>query len=637
MKIFLLLFAMTVILFSDYIKEYNITIDLKQSGEFIVTEDILYKFNTNNMHGIYRFIPNKVEVNETYINIKMQDFQVLHNDKPTKFIKSEKDFFTYIKIGSKDKKVYGEHKYTISYIVRNCILPSIKTKNKDMLFWNAIGNQWEVDISKVKVDLYLPKELSKKHIKVVYPKDPKKYKWIDNNHISFYTYNLPKKFGFGIILEFESNILAQNGHQKYIVAQNIKEKNKIIAQKLKNEHMQKIKQNAKIARNFSYAELIAFLFALFMLKKYKIFNFKSAKTLVTQYYPPKSLSILQAGLLLDKYADKKDLAAAVLELATLKELKIVKSTKHNKIVNLKKQNSTLTNDQKLLHKALFELGDTFELNKEYNSKSVVVLDALDTINDNLYKWSVDSGFSVDNFKNIRSKYLFKTIIAVLLIFATAFALIFFQYRQEGNSSVVLFLTATALIIPFVLAFFHKISLKLKLITLIVFTLILSFIAKSAFIFNIDGLGLSFLDFILNPLIFGVFINIILIDNFMHLGKLTQKGIETIEHLKGLKEFIQKVSVQQIEHLLQEDKYYLDKMLPYAMLFNQIKHWLKFYDIINIAKPQISNGSLNALQSFESDFLASTTPPSSSGSSSSGGGIGGGGFSGGGGGGGGGSW
>jgi len=82
-----------------------------------------------------------------------------------------------------------------------------------------------------------------------------------------------------------------------------------------------------------------------------------------------------------------------------------------------------------------------------------------------------------------------------------------------------------------------------------------------------------------------------------------------------------------------DPLYLDKALPFAMLFGISKHWLKLYEELNVSYPYWYHGYPYGLGDFSDSMQSASTPPSSSGGVSGGGGFSGGG----GGGGGGGSW
>ena len=140
----------------------------------------------------------------------------------------------------------------------------------------------------------------------------------------------------------------------------------------------------------------------------------------------------------------------------------------------------------------------------------------------------------------------------------------------------------------------------------------------------------------------VMLSIIYMSN-KRLGYLTPKGRALQNHLFGLKEFVQRADSDRINRLLQDDPLYLERMLPYAMIFGLTEHWMGQFERFSVAPPTWyqSHKPLSMLRSsvgsasFVPSSGSSFSTYSSSGSYSS---SGGGGYSGGGsGGGGGGSW
>ncbi len=151
-------------------------------------------------------------------------------------------------------------------------------------------------------------------------------------------------------------------------------------------------------------------------------------------------------------------------------------------------------------------------------------------------------------------------------------------------------------------------------------------------------GTNFKSTILAPLIVWIIIAVSLFIIHKKFNTLTEKGVDINNHLLGLKEFIKQVKKDEVEKRLKEDPLYLDKILPYALLFDQNEHWLSFYKLLQIPKPDWYMGDMNNINYFSLSVIAGSKPIYSNSSIfSSGGGFSGGGGSSGGGGGGGGSW
>jgi len=58
-----------------------------------------------------------------------------------------------IKIGDADKTISGVHTYIITYTVSGAIT---YFSDHDELYWNATGNDWDVPINNVTIDVFLP-------------------------------------------------------------------------------------------------------------------------------------------------------------------------------------------------------------------------------------------------------------------------------------------------------------------------------------------------------------------------------------------------------------------------------------------------------------------------------------------------
>ena len=142
-----------------------------------------------------------------------------------------------------------------------------------------------------------------------------------------------------------------------------------------------------------------------MLKKYS--GFKDNRSVAVQYEPPKGLSVLQSGLILDKHADDEDFAAAVLELAYLRYLEIDhRNEKTDPVLRkLDKESSHLTLNQKyLLQEVLFKGKSAFILSKGSASVAEKLRSGFKHMNDNLYTWSVADGYMVENPQKDQKKF-----------------------------------------------------------------------------------------------------------------------------------------------------------------------------------------------------------------------------------------
>jgi len=627
---------LTLCLRAEHVEAYHVEVRLESSGVFHVKEEILYNFRqaTKETHGIYRYIPTHVELNSTYIDIGLKNFTAMQDATPVELSISNPYHGIFLRLGSSDQPVYGKHLYTIEYDVADGILPSAFNSHRDMLFWNAIGDKWEVPIYHATVDFFLPEVLAKPY--VLYPEDKEHYRWIDDHHLQVNVSNLNTYSGLAVAIEFPAGLLEKNTQEQYdkvaMVKKQEEKKNVLFLQEKAREK----KRATDTKKAYGYGMWIVFvLFALIWYANRKFFGYVTeAKSRVVRYYPPKGLSLLQSALLYDKFADNKDVSAAILELASLKYLVIIEENERTFLLQKEKPVEALSQEQKTLLEGLFAGGKRYELKQKEKADAYAMQKSISMMNDTLYQWAVESGHAVSNFTEHRKKLLWIFVGFISLLSVGAFIIFPLQYSMGHENQKIAVLTCMAFL-PALIYSFNRADLRIKLIVALS-GLFLVWLLELSGILNMGDL--KEIDIFINPLFFLFLTLIVLIDSYQHTGYLTTKGMEVSEYLRGLEEFTLRVKKDEIERLLKEDRHYLEKMLPYAMLFGQVEHWLRFYDLLDVPKPSMSNGSLKSLSSLSSSFASSSTAPSSSSSRSSyGGSYGGGGYSGGGGGGGGGSW
>ncbi|MBK9377346.1 MAG: DUF2207 domain-containing protein [Saprospiraceae bacterium] len=78
--------------------------------------------------------------------------------------------------------------------------------------------------------------------------------------------------------------------------------------------------------------------------------------------------------------------------------------------------------------------------------------------------------------------------------------------------------------------------------------------------------------------------------FQYMPKKTIVGTDIYKKLVGFKEFISKVEKDKLEFFLKQDPAYFDKVLPYAIVFNQADLWKKKFKDLEIDPPQWYVGS-----------------------------------------------
>ena len=135
---------------AEEIESFESVIEIQKDGSFVVTETILYDFQTEQRHGIVRDIahrhPQDATAWHTFRTIELSVESVLRDGVPEPFALDKDKYATYVKIGHPDKTIAGEHTYEIRYVVQGGL--SYLDTGVAEIYWNTTGNNWPVVIKK---------------------------------------------------------------------------------------------------------------------------------------------------------------------------------------------------------------------------------------------------------------------------------------------------------------------------------------------------------------------------------------------------------------------------------------------------------------------------------------------------------
>mgnify|MGYP001407201588 CR=1 FL=1 len=168
---FLLLFVMciggvpSVFAADERIALYDVDIAIQKDGTFRVSETIRYDFDDLVRHGIFRTIPF-VKTSQEQKRFAMDIFDIQVTDEKAQaypFTTSTDSSEIELKIGDPDKTISGMHSYAIGYTVAGGLT---YFSDHDELYWNAVGNDWEVPIEKAHITVRLPEQMPIENLRV---------------------------------------------------------------------------------------------------------------------------------------------------------------------------------------------------------------------------------------------------------------------------------------------------------------------------------------------------------------------------------------------------------------------------------------------------------------------------------------
>lgn len=156
-KIFILFLFISLNIFSaESIKNYHIDVNVNKNGSVSVIEKITYLTDEIDKRGIYRIIPFKYS-NASYFKmedrIKIENFSVKYsNGEKVEVLDEINDNVIEYRLGSEDifLKADVEYTYEISYDIYNILR---KENNVTQLYFNVLGNYWEIPIEKFSFSL----------------------------------------------------------------------------------------------------------------------------------------------------------------------------------------------------------------------------------------------------------------------------------------------------------------------------------------------------------------------------------------------------------------------------------------------------------------------------------------------------
>ncbi len=144
----------------EAIRSYDVTIEIRTDDSIRVTEVIEYDFGSTQHHGIFRDVPTREAYDGRYDRVfplHVESVSATGGASSDYEVSSEPSGITRIKIGDPDVTTSGVHTYTIVYTVDAAMngFP-----DHDELYWNAIGDQWEVPVDHATATVVAPAPIS---------------------------------------------------------------------------------------------------------------------------------------------------------------------------------------------------------------------------------------------------------------------------------------------------------------------------------------------------------------------------------------------------------------------------------------------------------------------------------------------
>ena len=590
------------------ITSYDVNMNVNQDNSFDITETIDVNFNEAR-HGIIRKLPLSNNVKRSDGTYYSNRARVTDVSVDSQYETSSNGGYYSIKIGDSDRTITGAKEYVIKY--KYTIYGNDKLSNKDELYYNIIGTQWDTTISNVTFTINMPKKFDSDSLgfsigsyrESGYNTDLLKYTVNDKIIEGSYTGTLNSGEGINVRLELPDGyfVIPTKGGSYYLM----------------------------------FVIPIVLLIVSFLL--WTLYGRDDVLVDPVTFYPPNGVNSLETGYLYKGKAENKDVTSLLIYLAnkgylSISETKskgILSSKDTFEITKLKDYDGN-NEFERTFFNGLFGSSSTVSMMDLYNKFYITTNSILRSIN------SKENKEKVFEKKSLISKAIIiaLTVITYLIIVVPPIL----EYNPDELFLVTLFPIAGIIVV--IVVILSNSDIFSKIFSLLMFGggfIIMPLVIGLSDIVSYDG-------FYIASTIVGVLCMIIMIFFASIADKRTKYGSEMLGKLKGFKNFLETAEKEKLEALVSKNPSYFYDILPYTYVLGVSDKWIKKFEDINMEAPNWYSGydTFNYMRFSDSfDHLMSTSAsamtsvPSSS-SSGGGSGFSGGGFSGGGSGGGGGS-
>ena len=525
---------------ADEIKVYDITLDVNESGLIHVNQKLQVDFS-GQRHGIYANIPQRYQMNFDGRN-KMYFFPVSNvTVKDFKYEVNKGFDGVSIKIGDANKYVSGLVNYEYSYDIQ---MRDLGLDGQQMLYFNLVGDKWELPINQVNFKIKMPKSFDQKPMFYSATSGKVDYSVTDKVITGQYQEQINYGQALTVKLDLDDNYFS--------FAEN---------------------NNSQIIMLLVSVGITAVLLVLFFRcgrddRVIKTVEFKA----------PDNMSSAQVGYVVDGKLQNKDVTSLFIYWAAKGYLSI--REEKSKVFEFKKENDINSSEleiEKSIFNALFKDSDTVmsdDLPTEYFD---IIIDIKSDYQD-YYK----KGNAIYEENSLFVKELGGGVVYLFIAINIAFNTWHFfgmlsSFFIAGGISLILFLITG---LQFYSALTNRKAKSRKSNFVITFVAILFLI-----IYAVLYLGWSSIigsNMLITIIILGLgYVDVVLV---AFMSKRTEKGNRWLGQILGLKDFIQLAEKDRLEKLVNDNPSYFYDILPYAYVLNVSDKWIKKFEHINMEQP-----------------------------------------------------
>jgi hypothetical protein len=440
-----------VIIVEPYIKSFESFIDVHEDGVIVVKERIVVDFGEESMYyGIYRKIPYYLQGRELELKlISAED----DSGERYQVSEEEKDGEVYWVIRDPKASVEGERVYNIKYEVKGAIN---YFEDYDEIYWNVNG-KWEMKIQEILCIVNLPDYVDVNKVKYTFytgkegSKEQNGKAWVEENKVFFKAGPFKPGENLTIAISLPKGILIDQTDKNLTTSVGVPQSASI-----------EPSESSWISRNWGllFMILLPLITLLYALAQYFLWGRdpKIDKSVMVEYEPPDNLKPAEVGVLVDEYADDRDIVATIIDLAIRGYLKIKPLEEGNVEIEILRDGEDLEGYEREIFEVIkksakdgkvLELGESvknYSGSLDQQEAKEYKRSLLEVIKDKIYDSLIQKGYFKESPKETRRTYIELGTLMFFIGFGITLAYACLKYGMLGYVSAFLLLTVFLIII-----------------------------------------------------------------------------------------------------------------------------------------------------------------------------------------------
>jgi len=443
-----------VIIVEPYIKSFESFIDVHEDGVIVVKERIVVDFGEESMYyGIYRKIPYYLQSRRLELKlISAED----NSGERYQVSEEEKDGEVYWVIMDPKASVEGERVYNIKYEVKGAIN---YFEDYDEIYWNVNG-KWEMKIQEILCIVNLPDYVDVNKVKYTFytgkegSGEQNDKAWVEENKVFFKAGPFKPGENLTIAISLPKGILIDQTDENLTTSVGVPQSASI-----------EPSESSWISRNWGLLFMIflPLISLLYMLYEYFLYGRdpRINRSIMVEYEPPDNLKPAEVGVLVDEYADDRDIVATIIDLAIRGYLKIKPLEEDNVEIEILRDGKDLEGYEREIFEVIkksakdgkvVELGESvknYSGSLEQQEAKEYKRSVLGVIKDKIYDSLIQKGYFKESPKETRRTYIELGTSMFFIGFGITLAYACLKYGMLGYVSAFLLLTLFLIIISLI--------------------------------------------------------------------------------------------------------------------------------------------------------------------------------------------